>query len=672
MNKTLLIKALLYPIGLLFTFCVMGEEKMSAITGIFHFNDEPISTEYSKGLMGCLQKYPADDVQIWYKENVFFGCHAQWITPESISEQLPFYDSKRQLAITADAIIDNRDELFERLQVDYADRKSMTDSKLILLSYQKWGEEAPKYLVGDFAFIIWDKRNRKLFGARDFSGSRTLYFYRDQCRFAFCTLIKPLFTLPYIEKKLNEQWFAEFLAIPVNFESVDPSLTVYKHIEQIPPSHTISVTEEGVTLSRYCTLVAGDKLQLKSNEEYEEAFREVYQRAIRARLRTHHQVGAHLSGGLDSGSVVSFAARDLRAEKKQLHTFSYVPVEGFVDWTHKGRVADERPFIQSTVQHVGNIKDYYLDFAGRSPLSEVDDWLETLEMPYKFFENTFWLKGVYEQAYQQGIGVLLSGQRGNWTVSWGPVLDYQAMLLKKLHWFRFFRELHLYSRNLGVKKSRVFEVVRKKAFPSLNRLFSLEEENLFPIIINPEFAKKMNVAEKLKEHDIDMTGSATSNAYEMKKQQFEQLYYWSINGTYETKLSLRYALWNRDPTNDLRMIQFCLSVPEEQYVQNGLDRSLIRRATKNYLPDKVRLNQRVRGVQGADGVCRMAPSWNQFIEELQQLSMDPIISEFLDIGVIKAAILKIQKEPRPEYAFDLDFRILMRSLIVYRFIKKFN
>ncbi|MFD0771241.1 lasso peptide isopeptide bond-forming cyclase [Bacillus sp. CGMCC 1.60114] len=645
---------------------------MSAITGILHFSDEPITIEYGTSIMKDLQKYPADDVQTWHKDNVFLGCHAQWITPESIGEQLPFYDYERQLAITADAIIDNRDELFERLQVDYADRKRMTDSELILLSYQKWGEEIPKYLIGDFAFMIWDERNRKLFGARDFSGSRTLYFYRGQQRFAFCTIIKPLFTLPYIEKTLNEQWLAEFLAIPVNFESVDPSLTVYRHIEQVPPSHTISVEDGKVTLLRYYTPVAGEKLRLKSNEEYEEAFRDVYQRAVKTRLRTHHQVGAHLSGGLDSGSVVSFASRDLRKENKKLHTFSYVPVEGFVDWTHKGRVADERPFIQSTVQHVGNIKDHYLDFTGRSPLSEVDDWLETLEMPYKFFENTFWLKGVYEEAHQQGIGVLLSGQRGNWTVSWGPVLDYQAMLLKRLHWIRFFRELHLYSRNIGVKKSRVFAVVRQKAFPFLNQLFSSEDQSLFPVIINPEFAKKMNVLDKLKEHDIDMTGSSISTAYEMKKQQFEQLYYWSINGTYGTKLSLRYSLWDRDPTNDLRIIQFCLSVPEEQYVQNGLDRALIRRATKNYLPDKVRLNQRVRGVQGADGVYRMAPAWNTFIEELQQLSTDPIISEFLNVEVIKAAILKIREEPRPEYAFDLDFRILMRSLIVYRFIKKFT
>ncbi|PDZ03269.1 asparagine synthetase B [Bacillus cereus] len=643
---------------------------MSAITGIIHFNEETISIQQGTQLMSYLQRYPADDIQIWHKENVFLGCHAQWITPESVGEQLPFYNYEKQLAITADAIIDNRNELFEKLQVDYADRKNMTDSELILLSYQKWGEAAPKYLVGDFAFMIWDEKKQTLFGARDFSGSRTLYFYRGEEKFVFCTIMNPLFTLPYVEKKLNEQWIAEFLAIPVNFESVDSQQTVYKYIEQVPPSHTISVKNGKINFSRYYTPTAGKMLNLKSNEEYEEAFRDVYQSAVKARLRTHHQVGAHLSGGLDSGSVVSFAAKDLRIENKKLHTFSYVPVEGFEDWTHKGRVADERPFIQSTVKHVGNIQDYYLELPERSPLSEIDDWLETMEMPYKFFENTFWLSGVYEQASQHGIGVLLSGQRGNWTVSWGPILDYQAMLLKKLHWMRFYRELYLYSRNLGVKKSRVFEVVKRKAFPFLHHLLSSEEQDAFPRIINPEFAKKTNVFDRLKEQHVDITGTSISNAYDMKREQFEKTYYWSINGTYETKLSLRYALWDRDPTNDLRIVQFCLSVPEEQYVQNGVDRSLIRRATKNLLPDKVRLNQRVRGVQGADGVYRMAPFWNEFIEEVEELSVDPIISEFLNMEVIKKAISKIYKEPRPEYAFDLDFRVLMRSLIFYRFIKK--
>ncbi|KRF60801.1 asparagine synthase [Bacillus sp. Soil768D1] len=643
---------------------------MSAIIGIYHINEEPVNLQHGHVLMTALEKYPADSIQTWHSEKIFLGCHAQWITPESIGEQLPFYDSERQCAITADAIIDNRDELFDKLDVSKVDRNSVTDSQLILLSYLKWGEDSPKYLIGDFAFMIWDLKKRKLFGARDFSGSRTLYYYQNTEKFAFSTVINPLLNLPFVEKKLNEQWLAEYLAIPGMFESVDSNTTVYKYIRQVPPSHSISVVDGRVSLHRYCHLADVEKKHLKTDREYEEAFRNVLDEAVSARLRTHHKVGSHLSGGLDSGTVASFAATELRKGNKPLHTFSYVPVEGFIDWTHKSRMADERPFIQSTVQHVGNIKDSYMSFEKKNPYSEIDDWLETLEMPYKFFENTYWLSGIYEAAHQQGIGILLNGQRGNWTISWGPLLEHYATLLKKVKWFRLYKELNQYSKNIGVKKTRILRAVRKKAFPFTDRKSQLSEQDQFPILINPEFAKRTDVFNKLDEHGIDLTGTKLPSAYEVRKNQFENSYYWNITGTYGSKLSLRYSVWDRDPTNDLRLIRFCLSVPEEQYVRNGLDRALVRRSTKGYLPDKVRLNLRTRGVQGADGVHRMASQWKEFINELHQLSKDPHMAELLNMQIINDAIAKIKGEPNAEYAFDFEFRILMRSLILYRFMKK--
>lgn len=642
---------------------------MSAITGIYHVNGERVPHEHGSRMMKELQQFPADDVQTWSKGKIFLGCHAQWITPESIGEQLPFYDLERRVAITADAIIDNREELFERLQVKHPDRKTMTDSELILRSYLKWEEDSPKFLVGDFSYMIWDEKKDKLFGARDFSGARTLYFFQDRSRFAFSTTIKPLLALPYIKNKLNEQWLAEFLAIPVNFESVDPSSTVYDDINQVPPSNSITVVNGQVKFTRYCSFGQEEKLKLKSNEEYEEAFQDVFQTAVTSRLRTHHQVGAHLSGGLDSGTVASFAARNLSYEKKKLHTFSYVPVDDFVDWTHKSRIANERSGIEATVNHVGNIEANFLDFNGRSPYSEIDDWLNTLEMPYKFFENTFWLKGFYEEANKRGIGVLLNGQRGNWTISWGPVLDYYANLLKKMNLIRLYQELNSYSKRIGVAKSKIMPQVRKKAFPSIYRLLDRSEPFQFPMIINPEFATRTGVFSKLQDHGIDITASYMPSAYEVRDRQFQQLYYWNTTGTYGSKLSLRYALSDRDPTNDLRVIRFSLSVPEEQFVCNGWDRALIRRSTKDFLPDEIRLNQTTRGVQGADGVHRMVANWETFIEELHQMCKDPRVAQYLDIDLLKTAILTIKDEPRPEYAFDFNFRILMRSLIVYRFIK---
>ncbi|CAN7171914.1 asparagine synthase-related protein [Paenibacillus sp. LjRoot56] len=647
---------------------------MSAISGIYYMDNETMKIEDGAILMKGLRQYPSDDIQIWHSDNIFFGCHAQWITPESVGERLPRFSEEKHLAITADAIIDNRQELFERLQVDHTSRKNMTDSELILLAYLKWEEEAPKYLIGDFAFMIWDVRKKLLFGARDFSGTRSLFFYRDPNRFAFCTTIEPLLNLSYVSKSINEHWFAEFLVIPSMVDAVDTSSTAYKNIEQIPPSHSITICDGKVRLSRYCKISFQEPLKFKKNEEYEEAFKAVFQEAVKARTRTHGEVGAQLSGGLDSGAVVSFAAKALSGRNKQLHTFSYIPEDHFKDWTTHSYAADERPFIKATVDYVGNISDHYHNFAGDNPLTDLDDSLELMGAPYKFFENFFWLKGIHEKAHQKGVKVLLTGARGNYSISWGSwnmTVNYYASLFKRLRWARLYQELDQYCTNFKTGKSVMLPVVLKRAFPSIYRSSPLHEpsENQNQTLISASFAQRTNVFAKLLENGIDITGTSKEDPYEIRKKHFEQLYYWNKNGIATTKLSLRYSLWDRDPTNDLRVIRFCLAVPEEQYVQGGLQRSLIRRSTKNMLPDKVRLNQQVRGIQGADVIHRIASNWHAFIEELNQLVCDPRVSEMLNMDVIKRAITNIGHNPRPELAFDNEFKLLTRSLMVYRFIK---
>ncbi|CAH1207793.1 Asparagine synthetase [glutamine-hydrolyzing] 3 [Paenibacillus allorhizoplanae] len=647
---------------------------MSAITGIFQSNEQqPISLAHGELLMNALEKYPADDIQTWGNERVFLGCHAQWITPESVGEQVPYYDDERQLAITADAIIDNRNELFEQLQVESNRREGFPDSALILLAYRKWGEEAPKYLLGDYAFMIWDAKKHQLFGARDFTGSRTLYYHHNQTSFTFCTTIEPLLALPYIEKKLNEEWLAEFLAITSVIDTVDVESTVYKHIQQIPPSHSILVKAGKVTLTKYCTFSTGKQLKLKSDEDYEEAFRDVFQSAVTARLRTHRNVGSQLSGGLDSGSVVSFAARALQKQKKQLYTYSSIPEENFTDWTKKYKMADERPLIKSTVAYVGNIHDQYLDCAGKSALSEVDEWLDIMEMPYKFFENSVWIKGIYERAHQQDIGVLLNGGRGNFTISWGPAMHYYATLMKKLNWFHLYDEVCKLSVNVGVGRARILKLAAQNAFPGIHQLFSKDaQKESSPQLLNPGLARKTNIIQKLESRGLIAGVQVTKKLEEERILHFQQLNLWNASNTSTSKLSLRYKLQGRDPTNDLRVVRFCLSLPVDQYIQKGMDRALIRRSMQNLLPDDIRLNQLVRGVQGTDAIHRMIPKWSAFMDEVQQLSKDPMASELLNVPVLQSAISNIRNAPQANAAFSPDFRILMRSLIVYRFLKKLS
>ena len=645
---------------------------MSVIAGIINFNKEPINSDYSRKMMETIEKFPANDIRVFQKDNAFLGCHAQWITPESIWEPLPFYDSERQCVITADAIIDNREELFDKLNVDKDKRKTMPDSQIILQTYYKWGEDCPKHLVGDFAFMIWDEREQRLFGARDFSGGRTLYYFSNQQYLAFCTTIQPILTLPHLKKKLNEQWLAEFIAIIGMIDVVDASSTPYKNIAQIPPAHSLSLSNGKLNIKRYCTVTPDKTLKLKSDNDYIEAFREVFQQSVSSRLRTYRGVGAQLSGGLDSGSIVSFAAKKLKPEGKILHTFSYIPPNDFEDFTPRSLLPDERPLIKSTVNFVGGIEDHYYAFDGRDPYTEIDSFLDLMEMPYKFFENSFWLKGMFEKAEVEDVGILLNGGRGNMSISWGAATDYYALLLKRFRVIYLVKELNQYSRNVGGSRFRRIPNIARKAFPILSQFYPARSNYEFPLLINPEFAEKTQVFTKLKDYGMGENGwFASDNIYQQRNCHFEEVFHWNASNTLATKASIMHSTWKRDPTNDIRVIRFCLSLPENQYVQNGMDRALIRRSTEGLLPNEIRLNQRVRGVQGADWVHRMQPIWPEFREEVKQLSKQENILDFVDRSVLEGALLKVGEHAIPEDATNPHFKMLMRTIIINRFLKNF-
>jgi len=637
---------------------------MSAIAGIYSVN-EPVPGNHGLQMMQVLKKFPADDVQIWSKENIFLGCHAQWITPESIEEQLPFYDYDRQLAITADAIIDNRDELFDKLGIHPEERKLMPDSKLILLAYSKWEDEVVKHLIGDFAFIIWDERNQKLFGARDFVGARSLYFYHNKQSFAFCTVMEPLLKLPYVKKQLNEKWLAEYLAISTIIDVIDVSKTVIRDIQQIPPSHTVTVINGHVTLSKYHVLTLDEKIRFKTDGEYIDAFREVFQKAVDSRLRTHKAVGSQLSGGLDSGSVVSFASKTLKKQNKKLHTYSYIPVDDFDDYTPSNFFPDERPYISETVNHVGNIEDHYLSLGSRNSYSDIDDWLNINESPYKFLENSFWMKGIFEKAANDDVGILLTGAIGNFTVSWGPALEYYGHLLKSLRWVRFARELKMYSRNIHVGRRKLLQLIGKQEFSFLNH----DDDYQFPELINSNFAKKMNTFERLQKYGIGADGFNGLTISNIREHLFTNEFIFNSNGTALSKLALRNGLITRDPTSDLRVINFCMSLPLNQFINNGMDRALIRKATEGYLPDKVRLNQTDHGLQSADWIHRMMPIWTDFIEEIKQLLQDTEVAQYFNMESINDALSSAMVVQKGDSAFNPKLRMLMRSIIVYRFLQ---
>src|SRR3569623_1441353 len=164
----------------------------------------------------------------WRGEQTGLGFLSLHTTPESFHERMPAnLRTAPHLFITADARIDNRAELFQALGVQSPGRTRTPDSSLILLAYERWGAECDKRLLGDFAFAIWDTRERILFCARDPLGCRPFYYHPGGRTFLFASDIKGV--LAGLESpRLNKPLLAAHMQMRASYAR--KTLTYYEKI----------------------------------------------------------------------------------------------------------------------------------------------------------------------------------------------------------------------------------------------------------------------------------------------------------------------------------------------------------------------------------------------------------------------------------------------------------
>lgn len=636
---------------------------MSAICGIYCRDGRTAAPETGAAMLHKFSSIYTDAVSFWHRGSVFLGCHAVHITPESFfGETLPYHDGWSGLTITADAIIDNRAELCDMFLIEPSLRSSLPDSRLILMAYQKWGSDCPKYILGDYAFAIWDEGHREMFCAVDPTGTRAFYYYLSGDLFAYSTLIRPLFILPEIEKRYNETWIADFLAIPTVMHQLDPEITLYKGIYLLPAGHTLTVGTDGLRKQQYWQVERQPELKLSSDAEYEEAFRECLGEAVNCRLRSTRGVGVMMSGGLDSTSVACLAARELAKSGRRVKAFSSVPVSGYRNWLGAGRLADETPYIEAVREHSGNIDVFYCRSEGKHPLSGTGRLLDILEQPYKILENLFWLDDILASATELGLGVVLMGGAGNATISWGELNAYLLSLYLSGRWLRLFRECLPGVRAQPSPPRALYRTFRDLYHASDERPFKIS--TLSPV--NPAFAERAAVDErfsKLRYDPFRRLDSWETRQTLLSPETFSHL------GVIAAKLGLAHRVVLRDPTADKRVIEFCLSVPEDQYVWEGRERHLIRRAMAGILPDKVCLNETETGIQAADWAQRLEPHWPELKDEISKIGALAAEREYLDIAKIQRELAKYSTL-EIDAAGDNSLRMLVRSLIFSRFLRQ--
>lgn len=574
---------------------------MSAIAGLYRRDGAPADPADVQRMAETMAHRGPDGRGVEVMGPVGMGHLMLWTTPESLGDALPAASQSGSLLITADARIDNREELLPALGLDGPGGQGVGDSRVILAAYEEWGEDCPDRLLGDFAFAIWDSRRQALFCARDHFGVKPFYYHASDEVFAFATEEKALFALPGVPRRLNERRLADYLGSFVE----DAAGTFYEDILRLPPAHTLTVRVSSLDPRRYWALDPARRVYCATDGEYAARFRALFVEAVRCRLRSALPVGSLLSGGLDSSAITCVAADLTRDEGKEpLDTFSAVFEEI--------KSCDEREYIDAVLEHQEGLRPAFLPADGLDPLADMGRIFRHKDEPH-VGPNLSMLWSLYGMAARQGVRVILDGHDGDSTVSHG--YGRLRELAYGGHWLTLARESagasRVYSQSsLAVlwNHARAYRLMPAVAASRpLRLLYAAARRASLPFrrtrrggrgpddaaprpgwggLMADEFAARHSVGERRRE-----AGAAGSLGARTERQEhYGVLTYAGHPLALEEMdaLCAAHGMEPRFPFWDKRLVEFCLALPAEQKLSGGWSRVVMRRSLEGVLPEAVR------------------------------------------------------------------------------------
>lgn len=272
---------------------------VGGIAGRVQFNGQPLADSDIESLVRSAPHRSSAGVRVYHFGNgVLLACMHE--ASRSDEPTVPQALSGLYFVVLHGAI-HNASELESRLGKHFTPG-ACTPEELLVAAYRKWGERCPAYILGDYAFAIWNGSNRELFCARDAIGIKPLYYYADDNFFAFGSEIDQLVCHGPARQHLDEDYILAF----AEDRTCDRESTFFRGVKRLPAAHSLVVSERGLRRFRYWDPKNLPILRLASLDDYVDAFSDLFLDAIRVRLPAQSQpLGALLSGGIDSASVVA-------------------------------------------------------------------------------------------------------------------------------------------------------------------------------------------------------------------------------------------------------------------------------------------------------------------------------------------------------------------------------
>lgn len=256
-----------------------------------------------------------DDDGFFVEENVGLAMRRLSIIDVKNGHQ-PLANENQDVWIVYNGEIYNHAELRAGLEAKGHTYRTRSDTETIVHLYEEYGRDCVKQLRGMFAFVIWDRRKRMLFAARDRLGIKPFYYRWDGKTFLFGSEIKAILAYPDVDAEFNRSRLAEYLA----FGYITGPETMYAGIRKLMPGHTLELSEgDEPRIERYWDLTTQVDREPQSRQYYVTTYRELLEQAIGSHLMSDVPLGVFLSGGLDSSAV---AALTTKIRGDQIQTFA--------------------------------------------------------------------------------------------------------------------------------------------------------------------------------------------------------------------------------------------------------------------------------------------------------------------------------------------------------------
>ena len=517
---------------------------------------------------------------------------------------------------------------YQQLRVDLVARghrfSTRTDTETIVHAYEEWGEECVTRLRGMFAFALWDTRNQRLVLARDRVGIKQLFFTVVGDQLLWGSEIKALLQHPDLERRLRPAALNHYLA----YLYVPEPLTMFEGIEELRAGHLMVVERGQIRVRPYWKLRYDVDRTLGLDEAAEE-LRAQLDEAVRIRLMSDVPLGAFLSGGIDSGSVVALMAQHSEAPVK---TFS-------IGYAAGGEAFDERRFAREIAERYGT---EHHEFEMRPDVAAIVPALvRSFDQP--FADSTAIPTWYLSKLVRQHVTVALSGLGGD-EVAAGYERHRGALLAERFGWVPDWVRRSLLmpladalpdprSGNQWVQRAKRF--VRAMGRPFDERYFQLLEQlskTARAALLTPEILEEIDLDDPFSHFQSHVASAAEAEPLNRALFADLKLYLPGDLLTLTDRVSMAHSLEVRVPFLDHHLLEFAARIPPGYKIYRTERKHILKRAVGPLLPPGF-LKRRKMGFS--------APLAVWFREELRPFVEDTLSKQAVrETGVLRYAAVR--------------------------------